>query len=65
MPANPKILLVDDDIRPIFEVADAGSGIPEDELPFVWDKHHRGKGARGISGSGLGPVLVRAIAERH
>lgn len=49
----------------VIEVADTGPGIPEDELPYVWDELYRGKGARGIPGSGLGLALVRAIAERH
>jgi two-component system OmpR family sensor kinase len=49
----------------VVEVADTGPGIPEDELPYVWDELYRGKGARGIPGSGLGLALVRAIAERH
>jgi two-component system OmpR family sensor kinase len=47
------------------EVADTGPGIPEDELSLVWEELYRGKGARGIPGSGLGLALVRAIAERH
>jgi two-component system OmpR family sensor kinase len=47
------------------EVADTGPGIPEDEVPLVWEELYRGKGARGIPGSGLGLALVRAIAERH
>jgi len=49
----------------VIEVADTGPGIPEDELPYVWDELYRGNGARGIPGSGLGLALVRAIAERH
>lgn len=49
----------------VIEVADTGPGIPEDELPYVWQELYRGKGARGIPGSGLGLALVRAIAERH
>ena len=47
------------------EVADTGPGIPEDELPLVWEELYRGQSARGISGSGLGLALVKAIAERH
>ena len=47
------------------EVADTGPGIPEEELPRVWEELYRGRGARGIAGSGLGLALVRAIVERH
>ncbi len=49
----------------IVEVADTGPGIPEAEVPFVWQELYRGRGARGVPGSGLGLALVRAIAERH
>jgi two-component system OmpR family sensor kinase len=49
----------------IIEVADTGPGIPENEVPFVWQELYRGQGARGVPGSGLGLALVRAITERH
>ena len=49
----------------VVEVADEGSGIPEEELPHVTDELFRGKGARGTPGSGLGLALVDAIIERH
>jgi two-component system OmpR family sensor kinase len=49
----------------IVEVADTGPGIPEAEVPFVWQELYRGHGARGVPGSGLGLALVRAITERH
>jgi signal transduction histidine kinase len=49
----------------VVEVADTGPGIPADELPHVWEELYRGKGARGVQGSGLGLALVRAIVERH
>lgn len=47
------------------EVADTGPGIPPDELDQVWTELFRGKGARGIPGSGLGLTLVQAIIRRH
>lgn len=47
------------------EVADTGPGIPQGELPRVWDELYRGRGARGVPGSGLGLALVRAIIDRH
>lgn len=49
----------------VVEVADTGPGIPEDELPYVWEELYRGQGARGVPGSGLGLALVRAVVERH
>lgn len=49
----------------VIEVADTGPGIPEDEQPYVWEELYRGKTSRGISGSGLGLTLVRAIIDRH
>lgn len=48
------------------EVADTGPGIPQQELPQVWDELYRGSEARGlVPGSGLGLPLARAIIDRH
>jgi signal transduction histidine kinase len=55
----------EDGSKVVVEVADTGSGIPEKEVPLVWDELYRGEGARGIPGSGIGLALVRSIAERH
>ncbi|MGQ0601868.1 MAG: sensor histidine kinase [Anaerolineales bacterium] len=49
----------------VIEVADTGPGIPEAELPHVWEELYRGERARAVPGSGLGLALVRAIIERH
>ena len=49
----------------VIEIADTGPGIPEEEIPQVWDELYRGEGARGVPGSGLGLSLVRAIVARH
>jgi len=49
----------------VIEVADTGQGIPDNELPQIWDELYRGQGARGLPGSGLGLALVRTIVERH
>jgi two-component system OmpR family sensor kinase len=49
----------------VIEVADTGPGIPEEELPHVWEELYRGDGARGVPGSGLGLPLVRAISDQH
>lgn len=47
-----------------FEVHDAGPGIPAGELPHVFDRRRRMRGARG-KGAGLGLALARALTELH
>lgn len=49
----------------IVEIADQGPGIPEDELPYIWEELYRGKLAHGLPGSGLGLAIVKAIVLRH
>jgi len=49
----------------VVEVADTGPGIPEEDLPHVFEELYRGENARGVEGSGLGLALVRAVAEHH
>jgi two-component system OmpR family sensor kinase len=60
-----EIRAFEDDAMVVIEVADTGPGIPEEDIPHVWEELYRGKGARGVAGSGLGLALVRAIVERH
>jgi two-component system OmpR family sensor kinase len=60
-----EVRAVDDRGYVLVEVADTGPGIPEEELPRVWEELYRGQRARGIPGSGLGLALARAIVERH
>ncbi len=49
------------------KVRDTGAGIPEGELPFLFQRFYRGSKARenGNSGSGLGLALANGIALRH
>jgi signal transduction histidine kinase len=49
--------------RALIEVKDSGPGIPEQELPHVFEKFYRGKSALQESGSGLGLALVKALVE--
>lgn len=48
-------------------VADQGWGIPEDQLPRVFEKFFRGSspGRDAPTGSGLGLAFVRQVVERH
>lgn len=45
-------------------VTDAGQGIPADEIPHVFEKFYRGRGARQ-RGSGLGLAIVQQIVKEH
>jgi two-component system sensor histidine kinase MprB len=49
----------------ILEVADAGPGIADQDLPRVFDRFYRATGARDMPGSGLGLSIVRQVAVRH
>lgn len=46
-------------------VRDHGPGIAEEDLPYVFDRFYRARGARGMPGSGLGLAIVRQVAEAH
>jgi len=51
----------------ILEVADSGVGIPQDELPRVFERFHRVPGAKGraYEGTGIGLALVRELVGLH
>ncbi len=48
-------------------VADTGMGIPEEDLPHIWDEFFRAKNAHlaGITGTGLGLSIVRQLVDRY
>jgi len=47
-----------------FSVQDNGPGIPEAELPLIFERFYRGK-ATGGEGSGLGLSIARSVARAH
>ena len=42
---------------------DSGSGIPDDDMPFIFEKFYRGKNAGSEQGSGLGLYIVKYLTE--
>ena len=59
------------DLRPaahgyaFLQVADAGPGIKDSDLPHVFDRFYRSDEARTLPGSGLGLAIVKSAVERH
>ena len=51
----------------LLSVSDTGAGIPEGDLPYVFERFFRSKGSRQANpgGSGLGLSIVRWIVEAH
>ncbi len=49
----------------IVAVRDHGPGVPEGDIPYLFDRFYRGATARGRPGSGLGLAIVRQVAEAH
>ena len=44
------------------EIVDHGEGIPEEELPMIWERYYKARHARAKAGTGLGLSIVKHIA---
>jgi two-component system sensor histidine kinase BaeS len=49
----------------VLQVSDTGPGIPADELPRIFDRFWRGRGAAHTSGSGIGLAVAAELAAAH
>lgn len=49
----------------VLEVEDEGIGIPEDELPHLFESFHRASNVGTIQGTGLGLAIVRNAVDIH
>ena len=49
------------------EVTDTGEGIPEENLPYIWDRYYKVDKThkRAVTGTGLGLSIVKKVIELH
>jgi two-component system sensor histidine kinase ResE len=68
-PENGEVIVsvIDNETGIIFEIRDTGSGIPQEDLPFVFERFYKADKARtrGRSGTGLGLSIVKNIIIAH
>ena len=50
-----------------FEVSDTGSGIPEEDIPHIWDRYYKADktSSKKTIGTGLGLAIVKGVLEAH
>lgn len=48
-----------------FDVIDQGIGVPQEDLPRLFDPFHRASNVEGIPGTGLGLAIVKRAVVRH
>src|SRR6185503_428635 len=68
-PANGTVSLAIDaqQYTVMLHVRDTGYGIPEEDLPHIFDRFYRvrSEAVKEIDGNGLGLAIVKSIIEKH
>ena len=49
----------------VLAVEDRGVGIPEEDLPHVFERFYRAENVGGVQGTGIGLASVREVVEQH
>jgi signal transduction histidine kinase len=60
-----RVAVADDDGTAILQVTDSCGGIPDADLPRVFDQLWRGDPARSTNGAGLGLAIARGLVDAH
>ena len=60
-----EVAVSEDDGWARIQVLDRGPGLAEEDMPRLFDRFYRGRGARERQGSGLGLAIVAQVAEMH
>lgn len=47
------------------EIQDQGYGIPQEELPYVWDRFYKADKSRQSKGTGLGLAIAKHLVQLH
>ncbi|HHU52815.1 MAG TPA: HAMP domain-containing histidine kinase [Clostridiaceae bacterium] len=59
------LLLNSTDQKISMKIQDHGSGIPPEDLPFIFERFHKQTSEENKKGSGLGLAIAQEIAKRH
>ncbi len=55
---------IQQELQYVISIKDTGNGIPDQDMPFIFDKFYRGKNHGDQPGSGLGLFIVKYIMEQ-
>jgi signal transduction histidine kinase len=60
-----EISIISNDIYAIINISDNGKGIPEEKIPYIFDRLYKCDESRSCEGNGLGLSIVRQLVKAH